>query len=380
MVKKNGYSFRKFINDVHLWLGIASALVLFIVCLTGTIYTFKSEIEKALEPEKYSLNANDVKDYDVDRLAQFVSTTSGSKVQRFTVSQDPLEPVIFVVAAKEKGKRGETLLVDPYNQVILGNTKGPASEFFMTVFKLHRWLLLDSSIGRPIVGWATIIFVILSISGLILWLPKKIRGWKSFKPGFKVKFNAKWKRVNHDLHNTLGFYSLFLILVMSFSGLCWSFEWYRSGLSVVLGTKVFDRSQEKLESVQSDQKETIDYLMAIKTADQVLNYEARATSVMIPKDSVGVIEVHKNAKSRFNETVFDKVYIDQFSGKVLKVDLFGDMTLGQKIASQIKPLHLGTIYGTFSKVLYFIVCLIATSLPITGIIIWLNKMKKKPRK
>ncbi len=175
MSKEKGYTFRKFINDAHLWLGIASALVLFIVCLTGTIYTFKSEIEGFIEPDKYSLKDAKVETYDLDALTVFVAQESCLKVQRVTVGNNPLEPVQFSVAAKEKGKRGETLYVNPYKNEILGSGKGPASEFFMTVFKLHRWLLLDSSIGRPIVGWATIIFVLLSISGLILWLPKKVQ-------------------------------------------------------------------------------------------------------------------------------------------------------------------------------------------------------------
>ena len=380
MSKKKGYTFRKFINDLHLWLGIASALVLFVVCLTGTIYTFKSEIETFIEPEKYYLKDDKVEVYDLDELKDFVALETGLKVERITVSNNSFQPVQFSVAAKEKGKRGETIFVDPYKKEILGTGKGPASEFFMTVFKLHRWLLLDTSIGRPIVGWATVIFVFLAVSGFILWLPKKIKGWKSLKQGFKIKFNAKWKRINHDLHNTLGFYSLFLILIMSFSGLCWSFDWYRSGLSVVLGTQVFDRSGVKIESVEGTDEKTLSVKEALGIADKLLGYEARTVMIALPKEPSGVIEVHKNASARFNETVFDKVYIDQYSGDILKIDHFGEKTVGEKIASQIKPLHMGTIYGGFSKVLYFIVCLVATSLPITGIFIWINKSNKKPKK
>jgi len=51
-----------------------------------------------------------------------------------------------------------------------------------------------------------------------------------------------------------------------------------------------------------------------------------------------------------------------------------------QIASLIKPIHTGQIFGTFSKIIYFIACLIATSLPITGTIIWLNKLKKKRKR
>ncbi|MNL59158.1 hypothetical protein D3C87_1828610 [compost metagenome] len=76
----------------------------------------------------------------------------------------------------------------------------------------------------------------------------------------------------------------------------------------------------------------------------------------------------------------DKIQLDKYNGKTLKVERFEDKKFNEQIAASIRPLHTGEIFGTFSKILYFISCLIATSLPITGTIIWLNKLKKKPAK
>ncbi|MGG5507485.1 MULTISPECIES: PepSY-associated TM helix domain-containing protein [unclassified Myroides] len=368
-------------NDLHLWLGIASSLVLFVVCLTGTIYTFKTEIQEWLAPNRYAFVAplaGEVK--SVEELVQVVEASTQGKVQRVTLVSKEGKPFVFTVSKGEEGKRGEAVHVNPYTGEILGTGKGPADEFFMTVFKLHRWLLLDSSIGRPIVGIATIIFCFLSISGLILWFPKKIKGWKSIKPGFKIKLNANWKRINHDLHNTLGFYTLLLVLIMSLTGLCWSFEWYRNGLSSVLGAKVFGgRDEVKPQSVVQDKK-TISLEDALAMADKEMAYEYRTLTVSLPKDSLGTYEINKNELARWNETVNDRVFIDQYSGEVIKKEIFTDKSVGEKIAASIRALHFGDIYGLFSKVIYFITCLIATSLPITGIFIWLNKMKKKPKK
>ena len=44
-MKKKKYTVRKFINDVHLWLGIGSGIILLIICLTGTVLTFEEEIK-----------------------------------------------------------------------------------------------------------------------------------------------------------------------------------------------------------------------------------------------------------------------------------------------------------------------------------------------
>ncbi len=364
-------------NDLHLWLGIASSLILFVVCLTGTIYTFKSEIQQMLAPDMYKLTVVKDEVIPIDAMKAFVESTYQGKVQRVSINHKKDAPYVFFIGFKDKDKKNETVYLNPYTNEIVGVGRGPADEFFMTVFKLHRWLLLDMKIGRPIVGIATVIFVFLSISGLILWFPKKIKGWKSIKPGFKIKFNANWKRINHDLHNTLGFYTLFIVLVMSLTGLCWSFDWYRDGLGKVLGTKVFGgRNEVKPESTLTEGAKTLDLSDVIQRANQTISYEYRTMTVSFPKGDKGSFEVSKNEAARFNETVTDRVFIDQYSGDIIRQDMFSDKSVGEKVASSIRALHFGDIYGMFSKVIYFIFCLIATSLPITGIFIWINKMKK----
>src|SRR5690606_28971019 len=117
-------------------------------------------------------------------------------------------------------KGGKTYLVNPYTGEVKGTTESSTAKFFTVVMGLHRWLLVQDGGGKVIVGIATIIFVFLCITGLFIWWPVKARDWKR---GFKIKFSASWKRINHDLHNTLGFYALIFLLIMSLTGLCWSF-------------------------------------------------------------------------------------------------------------------------------------------------------------
>jgi len=277
----------------------------------------------------------------------------------------------------EGGGRGKTYLVDPYTGVIKGTTEGSASKFFMVMMRLHRWLLIEGA-GKIIVGAATIVFVILVFTGLVLWWPRKIRAWKQ---GFKIKTSANWKRINHDLHNTLGFYSFILLLIMGLTGLCWSFEWYRDGMSSLLGDKVFKQRMEK--PLPSDplrgggQKSSIDGI--IKKADEILPFNG-LYRLRFPSDSVGSFVISKAKTGFFTLTAADKIQFEQYTGKVLKIEKFADKPFNEKLASSVRSLHLGDLYGTFSKLLYFISCLIATSLPVTGTIIWINKLRKKGKK
>ena len=73
----------------------------------------------------------------------------------------------------------------------------------------------------------------------------------------------------------------------------------------------------------------------------------------------------------------DRIKINRYTGDVEEKTIFSEKPFNERIGSSIKALHMGYVFGTFSKIIYFITCLIATSLPVTGTLIWINKLKKK---
>ncbi|MCL6220539.1 PepSY-associated TM helix domain-containing protein [Zunongwangia pacifica] len=375
-MKKKKYGLRSFINDVHLWLGLASGIILFLVCLSGTILTFEDEI-KGLFAEEFTVKGGDEK-LSLEQL--ILALGDQGTVSSVTVPAEDNEAYEFSVKESPEQRRGTTYYVNPYTAEFSKKRESSLDGFFFSMFKLHRWLLLDSSIGRPIVGVSTIIFLILSITGIVLWFPKKKINWKTLKPGFKIKFSARWKRINHDLHNTLGFYTCIFLVIMSLTGLCWSFQWYRDLGSEVMGAQIFGgRGGPRIESeAQINENQAISVTEIEKIVSQELKYEGK-TSISFPSNEKGVYSIRKYESAKLSPIIADKLVIDR-DGKVLKKDIFNDKPLNVRITSLIKPLHTGTIYGGFSKLLYFLACLIATSLPITGTFIWIHKMKKKPKK
>ncbi len=297
------YTVRKLFNDIHLWLGLSSGIILFIVCLSGTVYTFQKEIIQLVEPEKFKISVPD----NGNRLAtgaliSQVEERLNGKVTTIEMSDNPAATFKVTVSApsatngEKKGAknsgRGKAYYVDPYTGAVLGNDGGKTKEFFTTVMKLHRWLLIEGGTGRVIVGSATIIFVLLTLTGIILWFPAKIRYWKQ---GLRIKTDANWKRVNHDLHNTLGFYSFILLLIMGLTGLCWSFEWYRNGVSNVMGAEVFKgRGEKPLPSVASPLlSEAIGIDNVVSTAEIAFPYTGRLR-ISLPEEPEGSFVVSKH--------------------------------------------------------------------------------------
>ena len=74
---------------------------------------------------------------------------------------------------------------------------------------------------------------------------------------------------------------------------------------------------------------------------------------------------------------YDMAYLDQYTGRVLRIDWFRNRPAGEYARRITHPLHVGDLYGVPSQIAAFLACLVATIAPITGLIIWVNR--KWPR-
>ncbi len=97
------------------------------------------------------------------------------------------------------------------------------------------------------------------------------------------------------------------------------------------------------------------------------------------KDSVEAVNVTALPEDAMHESATDAVYLDQYTGNVIGKMDFGDRSLGAQVRSSFKPVHTGSIWGTPSKILAFIVCLLGVTFPVTGTIMWINRTRKKKR-
>jgi uncharacterized iron-regulated membrane protein len=132
---------------------------------------------------------------------------------------------------REGGRK--TAFFNPYTGELVGIFNYRES-FFYTMFSLHRWLLAGDT-GKMIVGVSTLIFLFIIITGIILWWPKTNR---ILLQRLKLKTNTGWKRLNHDLHIVLGFYTSLFLFVFAFTGLAWSFEWFNKGIYTVTSSSM----------------------------------------------------------------------------------------------------------------------------------------------
>ena len=393
--------FRRFFYEIHLWLGIVIGIILFVVCLSGSIYTFREEIQRLAEPGRYYVEIpKDATPLPVDELIAKIETAKPSlKVASITIPEKSNRTVTMMLASpnQSEGRSGHgggrdrnVVYADPYTGEIVGEGANIVDPFFMSMMRLHRYLWLPTHIGRPIVGVATILFVVICLSGLVLWLPRtwnaftRRRAWKS---GLQIRFKKGVWPLIYDLHRTVGFYLLIPALILALIGLCWSFAWYRDATSYILGDQVFKQRMQRPKKIEPPTNP----MQPLAVGEMIARQEKLTPgpgeiSVSIPQDNETALVIQKGRTGFLALSIKDKTQWDRFRGtvvpvehhgKTVEVERFADKPLGAKIAASIRAIHFGDITGLSSKIFFFIVCLFATSWLITGAVLWIRKLRTR---
>lgn len=355
---------RKLFRKLHLWLSIPAGVIIVIMCLTGAILVFQEEILRMAYPERYSVSDTS---HSPLALSEIIDRVDAELVDDKIVSiQIPDKPNATYVATLESGARSH-VYIDPYTSEIKGYYNYRSGFFFQTM-RLHRWMMLkDLSTGRLITGGATILFVIILISGIVVWFPRKGLPKKSH---FTIKWNGSFSRKTFDLHRVIGFYVCLGLLLLSLTGLMWSFDWYRGGVGTLFGVEqpakggksAKNQSQEKPEVNHIDWDEALTIAQA-----NITDYKY----ILITEDgNVSVLQ-----KKAPHPRATDGYKLND--GQLKLTSKYSDRKDSRHLMTWAYALHVGNWGGIWSKILVFVISLSGITLPITGYMLWIRGMRRK---
>lgn len=387
---KKGKSWRAKLNAwLHLWLGLASGIVVFIVSVTGCLFTFQKEISEWVHHDIMFVQPQQQATLPISTLMDNAQRAMGpeKKINYITTFTDKDRAWEFMAyqAGDPKAityfggvKYYEAVFMNPYTGELVGHHDFKY-DFFAVVKMIHWSLLLNGDIGQQIVGWSVFVFVILLITGLILWWPKK---WTKAtrEQSFKVKWKASFKRVNYDLHNVLGFYAMAIALVLALTGMVWSFKWFQNTVYVVASRSITPPAHKNGASdttlVGTPQK-------GLDIAFETVRRDMPAVRrIGLSAPDTGKAAVVYMSAYWGNEVYYDRddMQFDKYNGKMLARVTKKDRNAGEKLIGMNYDIHVGAIGGIPGKIIAFIVSLICASLPVTGFIVWWGKGKKKEKK
>jgi uncharacterized iron-regulated membrane protein len=396
---------KNFWRNIHLYLSLAAGIVIMIVCFTGATLVFEKELQMYIYPERYTVAPGEKRVSIDDAATALQKNVKGISVTSAKVYSDPTRSLelSYSEEKKEKGNRdgqkkredkkssekeggkkgegkkpeagkggggGSQAFVNPYTGEVI-SLYTHRNSFFFTMFSLHRWLLAGD-VGKLIVGISTSIFLFILITGIILWWPKTKA---KLKQHLTLKW-AGWKRINHDLHVVIGFYTAIFLFAFAFTGLAWSFEWFNNGIYWITGTEN-KRPEPPISVAASTAPMGIDQILEI-AQHQVPN--AVFYTVNKPKDSTAAYAVTVMPIDPVHEKASDQYFFDQYTGKLLGTALYKDRNLGQRVRGIFYPIHVGSIGGTAGRIIAFLACVAGVTFPITGTILWINRLSKEKKK
>ena len=222
----------------------------------------------------------------------------------FKKADDAVE-VIFYDAEPEFY---QSVFLNPYSGEVI-QVDNHLTGFFAFTLKGHMRLWLSKEIGEQVVGASILLFILIIISGFILWIPKKRKNFKQ-RIKFDWKKTTRWKRKNFDLHTVVGFYVCSLALIVAFTGSMISYNWLKYVVYKSTGGEkvaAFVIPENVSEQNNSTDKVPMD-LLIIKLMKESPNAEAFELHYPSTKDESIYVEV-SNSKGLYYDA--DYRFFDQ---------------------------------------------------------------------
>ncbi len=402
----------------HFYAGLFVMPFLVILAITGTLYCFQPQIEPLLYRHRLV-----VEPQAQPRLSEEVllararkSMPEGSLAMTAAINQDPARSAEFVFRLPDGEK--QSVYLNPYTGAILG-TLSVEHRFMQVDRMLHRKLLLGKP-GELLMELAACWTLVMIGTGIALWWPRETTTLReALWPRFALKGRALWKSV----HAVLGIWLALGALAFVLTGLPWSGSWGKQfkalATSANLGAppgswgglplqSTLPASNAEAVSAKAGHNESTMESMPGMTMDDLplpitpwavgnvpvpnsRSDDAQARfplgrvvalvaslgvasgyDIVLPASATGVYTVSYFPPDPKQERT---LYIDQYSGAVLKDIRYDDYGAVSKAVSYGTSLHMGRYFGLGNQVLCALISLGLAAMAVTGCLMW---WKRRP--
>ena len=400
---KQQRTFRYWLQQLHLWIGLILLLPLVMMGVTGAVLVYGHDIEHLLGQGEPPAKA----------VGEWRSPGELIEAAR-TASNDPTRMPIAVrwpmdvgepaaVRLSRPGMAGERpqfrggqqggqgqgqaqgrvptqspfagslqILIDPVSLQVL-ETQQAMTGWLRFFHDLHGHLFIAGGLGRELVGWLGVALLVLGCSGLYLWWPRPGQ-WKA---AFVVHRTAKGLRFNRELHGAVGIWSLVLFMLVNFTGVYLAFP---QQISAAVNTVWPGRDmraamfQARVEPMRGAQPMGVDE--AVELARSKVP-DARFLNAFLSIRPDQATRVSLVRGDHIEGAPVITVIIDPFRKSV--VDVFDPQTMstGERIIAWQRALHYGIGLGGGYKFLVFVSGVIIPVFAVTGFLMWWLKRRNR---
>jgi uncharacterized iron-regulated membrane protein len=375
--------FRTILFWSHLSAGVLASVVILVMSFTGVVLALKPQIQEWVERDVRHVAAQGGTRLTADQLLTAVAAARPTaSPQGLTVDRDPAK-----AAAVNLGPEG-TVYVDPYTGTILGPGSARTTQFFQTMTSWHRYMGATGEnrpAGKSATGISNLAFLLLGISGLYLWWPaslttQRLRGIVWFRPA------STGRARDFNWHNTIGFWCLIPIVIMTASGAVISYPWasnlvYRLAGSPLPPSRVSAPAAPAVPAASAAERNApaagggqdhkpsripaqLDRLLA-RAEQQVPTWSLLA--MRWPTSDDGPVAFTITDGANWNSFARSNLTLESSSGEIVLWQPYEASNLGQKARGWLRYAHTGELGGLPGQLIAGLGCLGGVFLVYTGL-------------
>lgn len=352
----------------HAVVGLAASVLLYIVCLSGTVMVFHEEFERWEQPgaPEMAPGFEEISPQTVQQVANHALARAEERPHHFYVML-PVDDMPRMTATADETTWHANAAGDLVEEV-----HHPWTDFLTS---LHYYLTLPAVLGLTLVGILGVLMTALVLSG-VLSHPKL------FRDAFKFRLRAGPRLRETDTHNRLAVWAMPFHLVVAFTGAALGIA---TIVAIVFSLTVFDGNVEDFfapifgEEVDGNQEPAplADIPAAlnnfrVKHPDLVpwyVTFHDPATA----GQSAEILAQHPR------RLVYGDNYYFDADGELTGSTGLATGDIGQQVAASLYTLHFGSFGGLLVKLAYGVLGTMATVVVASGVNIWLSKRRQRGR-
>lgn len=373
---------------IHLTAGVVAGAIIAMLSVTGVLLSFEKQIAHWADMRQLpAISIAASSRLGADSLIAIALSSSGEKrATTFTLRSDPAEPVRVNLSAER------AVFLHPVTGAVLGAGSPKTHAFFEFVEHWHRWMAGEGErrkLLKSVTGVANLMFLVLVLSGMVLWLPRTWT-WIRVKSGLWFRKGLRGKARDFNWHNVLGIWSALPLIAIVTTGTVIGFPWASDLVYRVVGEAPPPRTPPAPVSAspvqagaQANGQTTAGQLAPSKAALPPAEYDTRYATMLaaalplmpdwktatlqLPKPDAKVVTVTLDRGTGGQPQHRATVQLDAASGALVKYQPFDSLSTGRRLRNVLRFTHTGEVLGLAGQTLAGLVSLATVVLVVTGI-------------
>ena len=364
---------KKTLFQLHWFFGISAGLILALMGITGATVSFQDEILRTLNPSVLQVDKLPAGVLPPAELVDKIQAAEGKTVSMLWVETDSGNAARVFFTPPPGERRGQMRYFDPYTGEFLGDAVG--QDFFGLMLQLHRFLAIGDT-GRQITGACTLILIFFCLSGLYLRWPRQVGNWRVW---LTLDWAKKGRGFNWDLHAVFGTWCLLFYLLFALTGLYWSYDWYREGLTKLLSDAPHSERQRGGRGGPPPKGPTpvADYNALWSSIYSAAGKNLSGYNIRMPAVAGQPATVFYLLKDSPHDRALNQLTLDPATGVISRHERYADKSLKAQLLTSIYALHVGSYFGLIGRIVLTLASLSMPLFFVTGWLLYLDRRRKK---